>query len=76
MPRTRFLGEIAEASLKPDQRSHPQDRESTIPRRNRRGLIEAHVHVAHVTERLGIPRRNRRGLIEARSARVRGTVTF
>ena len=64
--RRQFPGEIAGASLKPVQEQPVGAlRGGGIPRRNRRGLIEAPPGWGPGRGRHRIPRRNRRGLIEA-----------
>ena len=68
-PPVRFPGEIAGASLKHRGGPGPDPPLRSIPRRNRRGLIEAGRR-RRTTSGSGwrIPRRNRRGLIEARTS--------
>ena len=68
----RFPGEIAGASLKRPRGPVDHVHQGGIPRRNRRGLIEARYAEqpgGEVVRR--IPRRNRRGLIEAATSRRR-----
>ena len=64
----QFPGEIAGASLKQIGHDVVPIEVYEIPRRNRRGLIEAHLIETGTLRGLVIPRRNRRGLIEARRA--------
>ena len=64
-PRAEFPGEIAGASLKRDGPDQHRAGGPGIPRRNRRGLIEAAQLEAYALAGGQIPRRNRRGLIEA-----------
>ena len=54
--------------MKPARARGPGGNLGSIPRRNRRGLIEAPGRAAAVFFRGRIPRRNRRGLIEAPTA--------
>ena len=65
--RGGFPGEIAGASLKRSETGFNPLTPITIPRRNRRGLIEAGGEGEVAAPDPEIPRRNRRGLIEAGS---------
>ena len=66
LERRKFPGEFAGASLKPIFSNFSIMFCSAIPRRIRRGLIEAGSHSwCRSVRRLPIPRRIRRGLIEA-----------
>ena len=60
-----FPGEIAGASLKPVHCSAISMFIVLVPRRNRRGLIEAVANRSLPFDQRSVPRRNRRGLIEA-----------
>ena len=60
-----FPGEIAGASLKPFGSGPAERANAELPRRNRRGLIEAGRSRTTPGSTSTLPRRNRRGLIEA-----------